>query len=317
MTRYALRRVLETLPLLIGVTVIVYAVLLSIPGGPLSAYKNNPRVREADLKRLERQLGLDQPVPVQYARWLAGFARGDWGYSYVTQQPVTQMVAERAGNTLMLMGAALVLSLVVAVPVGALSAVRQYSPFDYAVTGLAFVGYALPSFWLGLVLVMVFAIQLRWFPAGGIETLGAPFSVADRVRHLALPVFAVSFAAVGFYTRYVRSSMLEVLNQDYVRTARGKGLPERTVLYRHALKNAAVPLVTVVALHFPQVFTGAVVIETIFSWPGMGRLYWESAMRFDYPVLMATMTVSAVLVLFANLAADLAYGFLDPRVRYG
>lgn len=316
MTTYLIRRLLELLPLLLGITLIVFIVIQNIPGGPLSAYKGNPRIREADIARLERQLGLDQPVPVQYLRWLGGFVRGDWGYSYVTQQPVTQMVGERLGNTLLLMGIALLITLSVAIPLGVISAIRQYSTFDYSVTTAAFVGYAVPTFWLGLVLIMVFAIGLRWFPAGGIETLGAPFSLKDRIWHLVLPVFAVSFASTGFYTRYIRSAMLEVKNQDYIRTARAKGLPERTVLYRHALKNAATPLVTVVALHFPQIFTGAVVIETIFSWPGMGRLYWESATRFDYPVLMAVVSVSALMVVTANLLADLSYGFLDPRIRY-
>ena len=313
---YLIRRLLELLPLVLGITLIIFVVMQNIPGGPLSAYKGNPRIREADIARLERQLGLDQPVPVQYVRWLGGFVRGDWGYSYVTQQPVTQMVGERIGNTFLLMGGALLVTLLVAVPLGILSAIRQYSTFDYSVTTAAFVGYAVPSFWLGLVLILIFAIQLRWFPAGGIETLGAAFSLKDRLWHLVLPTLAISFASTGFYTRYIRSAVLEVKNQDYIRTARAKGLGERSVLYKHAFKNAAIPLVTVLAVHFPQVFTGAVVIETIFSWPGMGRLYWESATRFDYPVLMAVITVSALLVLTANLVADLAYGLLDPRIRY-
>jgi peptide/nickel transport system permease protein len=316
MGAYTLRRLLGILPLLLGITLIVFTVLLNIPGGPLSAYRNNPRVRAQDLARLERQLGLDQPLPVQYGRWVVNFARGDWGYSYVTQQPVTVMVAERLPNTLLLAGVALAVTMLVAVPLGVLSAVRQYSVFDYVVTTLAFIGYALPQFWLGLVLVLVFSIQLRLFPAGGIETLGAPFSLRDRAWHLALPTFTLAFAAVGFYTRYLRASMLEVKTQDYIRTARAKGLSERTVVYRHGLKNAAIPLVTVAALHLPQVFTGALVVETIFAWPGMGRLFWESATRFDYPVLMAVMTVSAVIVLFSNLIADLVYGLLDPRIRY-
>jgi peptide/nickel transport system permease protein len=313
---YLLRRLLELLPLLIGITLIVFVVMQRIPGGPLAAYKGNPRIREEDLARLEQQLGLDQPVPVQYLRWLTGFVQGDWGYSYVTQQPVLPMVLERFGKTLLLMGLALLVTLLFAVPLGIISATRQYSLFDYGVTAAAFIGYALPSFWLGLVLILVFALHLRWFPAGGMATLGAPFSLQDRLWHLVLPVFTVAFAATGYYTRYVRSAILEVKNQDYIRTAQAKGLAERIVLYKHAFRNAAVPLVTVVALHVPQIFTGAVVIETIFSWPGMGRLYWESATRFDYPVLMAVVAVSALAVVLANLIADVSYGLLDPRVRY-
>jgi peptide/nickel transport system permease protein len=316
MKTYLLRRLLELLPLLLGLTLIVFVVMQRIPGGPLAAYKGNPRIREEDLARLERQLGLDQPVPVQYLRWLTGFVRGDWGYSYVTQQRVLPMVAERLTKTLLLMGLSLLVTLLLAVPLGIASATRQYSLFDYAVTTAAFIGYAVPSFWLGLILILVFSLQLRWFPAGGMETLGAPFSLQDRLRHLVLPIFTVAFASTGFYTRYVRSAMLEVKSQDYIRTAQAKGLAGRVILYKHAFKNAALPLVTVIALHAPQLFTGAVVIETIFSWPGLGRLYWESATRFDYPVLMAIVAVSALVVVVANLAADLAYGLLDPRVRY-
>ncbi len=316
MGRYALARLLQAGPILLGITLVAFLVLSSMPGGPLAAYRGNPNVRGEDLQRLERQLGLDRPVYVRYLIWLGNFLRGEWGYSIVTQQPVLRMIGERFLNSLSLMAAALALTLAVAIPVGVYSAVRQYSLFDYAATGLAFVGLSLPSFWLGLLLILLFAVELRWLPAGGMFTIGAPFSLADRLRYLVLPAATLVVVSAGFYARYLRASVLDVQRQDFVRTARAKGLVDRSVTYRHVLKNAALPFVTVVALHLTELITGAVVVETIFAWPGMGRLFWESALRIDYPVLMGIMTLTAVVVLAANLLADLLYGFLDPRIRY-
>ena len=321
MIHYLLRRLLEGVPLLLGITLVVYLVLVSIPGGPLAAYRNNPSVRAEDLARLEKQLGLDRPVYVRYALWLEKFVRGDWGYSYVTRQPVLPMIWERFQNTIYLMGIALLITLLLAVPIGVYSAVRQYSLFDHAMTGLAFMGYSMPVFWLGLLLMLLFSVELRWLPAGGMFTIGAELqgwdAVVDRLKYLALPVITLTIVSAGFYARYLRASLLDVIHQDYVRTAWAKGLPERRVLLRHALKNALIPFVTVVAIHLPQLFTGAVVVETVFAWPGIGRLCWVSALRFDYPVLMGVLAVGALLVWLFNLLADLLYGYLDPRIRYG
>lgn len=321
MLGYVIRRLLEGIPLLLGVTLIVYLVLISIPGGPLAAYRSNPRVRPEDLARLEKQLGLDQPVLVRYATWLGRLIRGDWGYSYVTRRPVLEMIGERVKNTVLLMGVALLVTLAVAVPIGVYSAVRQYSLFDHAMTGLAFMGYSMPVFWLGLLLMLLFSVQLRWFPAGGMFTVGATLTgweaLLDRLRYLALPVLTLTVVSAGFYARYLRASLLDVIHQDYVRTAWAKGLAERAVITRHALRNALIPFVTVVALHMPQLFTGAVVVETVFAWPGIGRLFWDSALRFDYPVLMGVLTIGALLVWLCNLLADVLYGYLDPRIRYG
>lgn len=320
MSQYLFRRLLGIVPMLIGITLINYLILVNIPGGPLAAYRNNPSVRAEDLARLERQLGLDQPPIVRYGIWLNNFAQGKWGYSYVTQRSVVTMVWERLNNTLLLVGISLLLTLIIAVPLAVYSAMRQYSLFDHATTTVAFIGYSIPAFWLGLLLILFFSVQLRWLPAGGMYTLGAELSgweaLIDKLRYLLLPVITLSVASTGFYTRYLRASLLDVINQDFVRTAWSKGLKGRTVVFGHALKNAMIPFVTVVALHLPQLFTGAVVAETIFAWPGIGRLFWRSAMRFDYPVLMAIMTVSALLVLLFNLLADVIYGWLDPRIRY-
>ncbi len=316
MARYALRRVLQAAPLLLGITLGIFLLIRLVPGGPLSAYEGNPDVTPQDLARLRQQLGLDAPLPVQYVRWLGRLGRGDLGWSLVTHRPVTTMIAERLGNTAYLMGLALALTFAIALPAGIISARRQYSWFDHAVTTLSFAGFSMPTFWSGLLAILVFSVWLRWLPAGGMYTVGEAFSLADRLRHLVLPLGILTLFSAARYTRYLRSSMLEVLGQDYIATARAKGLGERVVIHKHALKNATIPVVTIVALDLPQLFSGALITETMFSWPGMGRLFWEATLRLDYPVLMAVMTVSAVLVVLFNLAADLAYGFLDPRIRY-
>ncbi|MEK7838000.1 MAG: ABC transporter permease [candidate division NC10 bacterium] len=316
MARYALRRVLQAVPLLLGITLGIFLLIRLVPGGPLSAYEGNPDVTPQDMARLRQQLGLDAPLPVQYVRWLGRLGRGDLGWSLVTHRPVTSMIAERLGNTAYLMGLALVLTFAIALPAGIISARRQYSWFDHAVTTMSFAGFSMPTFWSGLLAILVFSVWLRWLPAGGMYTVGEAFSLADRLRHLVLPLGILTLFSAARYTRYLRASMLEVLGQDYIATARAKGLGERVVIQKHALKNATIPVVTIVALDLPQLFSGALITETMFSWPGMGRLFWEATLRLDYPVLMAVMTVSATLVVLFNLAADLAYGFLDPRIRY-
>ena len=316
MGRYVLRRLVQTLPLLVGISIASFAILKAAPGGPLAAYEANPYVTAEDMERLERAFGLDQPLHVQYVSWITKFAAGDWGHSYAYHQPVLDLILERLPNTLYLMGTVFLTVLVLAIPIGLLTALRQYSFFDHVVTGATFAFLSTPTFWLGLLLIIVFGLQLGWFPLGGMATPGAPFDLGDRLRHLVLPVATLSLVQVGSHVRYLRASMLETINQDYIRTARAKGMPERVVVLRHALKNAAIPLVTVVALDLPEIFVGALVTEQIFGWPGMGRLFWDAATRFDYPVLMGILAVSSTLIVFANLLADVTYGYLDPRIRF-
>ena len=316
MGRYLARRLLQAVPLLIMITLVIYLLLRATPGGPLSLYEGDPSVTAEDIARLRTQLGLDEPPPVQYVRWLGEFVRGDWGWSLVTKRPVLQMIAERLPNTLLLMSVTFGVTLAIAIPVAVLSAIRQYSLFDHAATTLAFVGHSLPTFWIGLMLIMIFAVGLRWLPAGGMYTLSEPFSAGDRLRYLILPVLTLALFDATHYTRYLRSSLLDVIRQDYVRTAYAKGLRERAVIRRHAFKNAAIPLVTVIALDLPQLFSGALITETIFAWPGMGRLFWEAAGRVDYPVLMGIFTIATSLVLLFNLVADVVYAYLDPRIKY-
>lgn len=317
MGRYVARRLVQAVPLLLGITVIAFAVLKATPGGPLAAYEANPSVTPADLARLEHALGLDQPIPIQYASWLGHFLTGDWGYSLATSQPVLRMIGERLPNTLWLMTTVYVVTLLIALPIGVLTAVKQYSWFDHVVTGATFAAFSMPTFWLGLLLIILFGLTFRMLPLGGMLAPGAPFTVGDLARHLVLPVATLSLVGVGTYVRFLRASMLETTGQDYMRTARSKGLAERQVISRHALKNAAIPFVTVAALDLPELFGGALVTEQIFGWPGMGRLFYDSVTRYDYPVLMGILAISATFVVLANLLADVLYGYLDPRIRYG
>ncbi len=323
MTTYLLRRLLESVPLLAVVSALVFGMLQASPGSPLAQLERDPTISQADLERIARDRGLLDPAPTQYLRWVAGAVRGDLGRSLQTGRPVTREILDRLPNTVTLVLTAFVVTLLIAIPVGVLSAVRQYSWFDHLVTAFAFMGQSIPIFWLGLMLILVFYFWLPnpfgtgpLFPPGGMATTGMEGSLTDRAWHLILPVVMLSSTWVAWYTRFLRASMIETLSQDYVRTARAKGMSERRVIYRHALRNAALPLVTLVALDLPMVFSGALFTETIFSWPGMGRLFFQSALRRDYPVLMAIVMFTSVAIVIANLLADLAYAYVDPRIRY-
>ncbi len=317
MGRYIAKRLVQAIPLLLGISVVSFGILRAVPGGPLAAYEANPSVTPDDIARLEHEFGLDQPLWLQYVAWLGKFVTGDWGYSYATHLPVLMLIGERLPNTVYLMSVVYVVTLGIALPIGVFTALRQYSKFDHLVTGGTFMGFSMPTFWLGLLLIILFGLQLRVLPLGGMATPGATsFDLLDRLRHLVLPVATLALVGAAHYVRYLRAGMLETLGQDYLRTARAKGLFERIIVGRHALKNAAIPLVTVAALDLPELFAGALVTEQIFGWPGMGRLFWDSATRLDYPILMGILSVSATLIILANLIADVIYGYLDPRIRF-
>ncbi len=315
MGTYLLRRLLGIIPMMIAITFISFFIMQSVPGGPLAVYRNNPNVRAEDLARLEKQLGLDKSVPVQYGIWLKNFATGDWGQSLASNRPVSEMIAERLANTGYLMIAAFGLTMLIAIPVGVLSAVKQYSIFDHVATLFSFLGFSVPIFWLGLMAIILFAVRLDWVPAGGMRTIGAPFSFSDRLSFLILPATLLAFHSAGQYSRFLRSSMLEVTKQNYITAARAKGLRESVVIQKHALRNALIPLITVIALDLPSLFSGTLLVETVFAWPGMGRLFWNSALRFDYPVLMGIIVITALLVVLFNLVADVLYAVVDPRIR--
>ena len=323
MANYVIRRLIQAVPLLLLISIIIFALLRLAPGGPLARFENDPTISQEDLNRIRADLGLDDPLPVQYGRWLSATLKGDFGESYTAHRPVIEMISERLPNTLKLMSVAFAVTLLIAIPVGVVSAVKKYTWFDHLVTTIAFAGQSVPIFWFGLILILVFYSTLEnpftgdaLFPAGGINSLDMEGDFWDGVWHMVLPVTMLSLAWVSWYTRFLRGSMLEIIHQDYVRTARAKGLVEYLVIGRHALINALIPLVTLVALDLPALFAGAVFTETIFSWPGMGRLFYQSALRRDYPVLMAVIMMTAVLIIVCNLIADMVYGYLDPRIRY-
>lgn len=313
--RYLLLRVLGAVPLLFGVSLILFAVLHLAPGSPLDIYTENPAVTPEALERIRVALGLDQPLHVQYLSWVRSFALGDWGYSIRTSRPALQEALERLPATLILSGSAFVIALLVALPLGIVSAVRRYSLVDHTATLFSFVGISMPVFWLALMMQLLFAVELRWLPSAGVTTIGDG-SLLDRLRHLVLPASVLSLAFIAGWSRYVRAAMIEVLSLDYVRTARAKGLGERLVTYRHALKNALIPVVTVVALDLAGLFSGAVITETVFAWPGLGRLFIESMNGRDYPVLLGLLMFGSFMLVLINLLTDLLYAALDPRVRY-
>jgi len=296
MGRYLARRLLILVPLLLLTTVISFAVMQLAPGGPLAAYEHSPSITAAQLKAIEHDLGLDQPAYIQYLRWLGGLIHGDWGYSLQSGDSVLSLIWGRLGATFELVGTAFALCVVIAIPLGILTSVYRYSTFDYVAT-------------LG-------AVTLRWLPTAGMYTEGVPFNLGDALAHLVLPAVVLGLGIIASWSRFLRSSMLEVMHQDYLRTARAKGIAGRTVVLKHALRNAVVPLITVIALDVPLLFTGALVVEVVFSWPGEGRLFFDALHNRDYPVLMGVLLISAFLILFSNLLADLLYGWLNPRVRY-
>jgi len=321
MARYLTRRLIQTVPLLLLISIIGFGII-QLTGDPLAAYTMETALSGEDIARLRAYYGLDQPVYVQYLNWLGNLARGDWGTSYVAHKPVLDLILQRLPNTLMLVAASYTIILTVSIVLGIYTAIHQYSWADHLVTGLAFVGISIPSFWLGLILLVVFAVNTRnlglpYFPAGGMYDLSVGPTVPQVLWHLVLPAVTLATVVTANYIRYIRASMLEVLHNDYVRTARAKGLHNRVILQRHAFRNAAIPLVTLIGLDLPRFLSGSLVVEAIFAWPGLGRLFWEHAERTDIPVLMAIIMLTAAMVVFFNLIADVAYAFLDPRIRYG
>ena len=315
MHRYLLRRLLIAVPILFGITVLSYFIMSLTPGDAVQMLIS-PTISQADIEIRRRALGLDQPVHVRYFRWLNELAHGNLGYSFSSGAPVTKRVGERVVPTLTLTATALALSYLIAVPIGVLVATRRYSWIDYVATFFAFLGISLPTFFLGLAGIYIFALRVHWLPVGGTITLGTDGGFLDMVHHLILPASVLAVAGAGALTRYVRSSMLEVLGQDYVRTARAKGLAEALVRRKHALRNARLPVITLAGLQIPALLAGAVITEQVFEWPGMGRLTIEAINQRDYPVLMGITLVTAVLVAVGNLLADLAYAYVDPRIHY-
>jgi peptide/nickel transport system permease protein len=362
-TKYVIRRLIQAIPVLIGITIVTYSIMLAAPGGPASRFASNPRITNEQRVAFIKAWGLDQPVPIQYCRWLGlcnpdgeglallgptgwpnflpegisgstnGLLHGDFGYSIDSGEPVGPRIARAALPTLILAGFALTIWVIVAILIGVVAAVKRYSKFDSAATVFAYVGYAMPTFWLGIMLIYLFGAHLKVLPVSGmIDTRASPpfgseaywayfgqmpmTALIDLGRHLILPVFTLVVVNIAADSRFVRASMLESLSQDYVRTAKAKGLPGRVVTFKHALRNALLPVVTNIGLEIPFLFTGAIVTESIFSWPGIGRLYIDGIRSFDYTILMGILLVTAIVVVAANLLADVLYAVIDPRIKY-
>jgi peptide/nickel transport system permease protein len=311
------------IPLLLVISLISFMVMHLAPGDPIAMYMN-PQKRSmtpAEMDDLRHKLGLDRPVHVQYFYWLGNTLQGNWGYSLKSRAPVTEEIFSRLPNTLLLGGIAILLTLVLAVPIGLISAIKRYSLIDYLATIGAFIGISMPGFWFALLLIQVFSNGLHWFPSVGMQTIGmdmtGPQRITDVLRHLVLPVLALAVVEIAYWARYQRSSLLEVLNQDYVRTARAKGLQEKWVILKHAFRNSLIPMVTLLGLTLPDLVNGSYIIESVFGWPGMGRLGVSSILQRDYPVIMGVTMLSALMVVSGNLIADLLYAFVDPRIHQG
>jgi len=373
MTKFVIRRVLQAIPVLFGITVVVYGILLAAPGGPTAKFANNPKMTNEAKEKFKEAWGLDQPIPIQYCRWMGfcnpaaegtilgslptpaaflgptglpnvlpeslsgssnGVLHGDFGFSINSGERVSDRIARAALPTLILVSIAMFIWLSFAIVVGVYAAIHKYSVFDTVTTIFSYVGFAMPTFWLGIMLIFIFSGPgLNILPASGMtETRASPpfgsdsywtyfgsntlAALADIGKHLILPVITLVVVSIAGDTRFVRASMLESLGQDYVRTAKAKGLPARTVNFKHALRNALLPVITNIGLEIPFLFTGAIVTETIFSWPGIGKLTIDATREFDYPILMGVLLVTSLLTVLGNLLADIAYGIADPRIKY-
>ncbi len=317
MVTYILRRILISLPIILGVTIIVFLLASLMPGDAvLAMLSTETPTTEEMIKIRQGELGLDQPLPVQYIRWMDNIVHGNLGFSFVDGQPVGQMIATRIPATLELMGVSLLFSISLGVILGTISALKQYSILDYALTVFGFVGISIPDFFLGMLLVFVFALTLKWFPTSGNVTAGTEFSLADNLRHLFLPALALGLVRTSVFMRYTRASVLEVINNDYVRTARAKGLKSLLITSRHILRNALIPVITIIGVNLTVLFAGAVIIETVFQWPGIGMMFITAVSGRDSPVIMGYVLMSSIIVLLANLLTDITYSWADPRIRY-
>jgi len=314
MGRFILARSAQALLVLLIMSVVIYALIGLMPGDPIDLMISaDPKMTSADAALLREIYGLDQPLYRRYLAWLTSALQGDLGYSRLFGQPVLDVLLPALGNTLTLMATAFIVAIAIALPLGTLAAAKPRSLLDYGVNFYAFAGISMPSFWLALLLIMLFSVTLGWLPAGGMAPAEA--GLGEKLRHLALPVATIATLHIGAYSRYMRSAMLEVLRNDYIRTARAKGASERRVLWVHAWRNALIPVVTVLALDFGFLFSGALVTETIFSWPGMGKLIFDAVMGNDFNLAIIALLFATALTLLGNLIADLLYGLLDPRIR--
>lgn len=322
MTQYLIRRILQTIGMIIVLSYVCFGMMSLMPGDPVDTMiTSNPKITSADIERLKSLYGLDQPIYKRYLAWMSQAAQGDLGYSRQYRIPVTEIIGPNLMNTFWLAISSLILSIVIAIPLGVLSALRQGTKIDYIVNFFSFAGISIPSFWLAIILILTFSVALPIFPAGGTQTITTePMSffayLADRAYYLVLPVLSLSIQQIGRFARFSRSAMLEALRNDFVRTAKAKGLNRRTVIWKHVFRNALIPLITILALSFSSVFSGAILTETVFAYQGVGKLVYDAINASDFNVAMVSFMISITMVLLANLIADLLYGVADPRITY-
>ncbi len=314
MLKYIIKRILIAIPVLIGITILDYAIM-SLAGSPLEMMLG-PKTTEAALEAKAIQLGLDKPFYVQYFVWLKNVLQGNLGYSIKSYQPVRQIITSHLGPTLLLMGTSMLVGLGVAIPIGIYSAIHRYTKRDYTLVTMSFFGTSIPSFFLSLMFIYLFTVRVGWLPSSGMRTAGGGGGWADLVKHMVMPVLVLAISIAGSNIRYVRSAVLEILQKDYVRTAKSKGIGRFLTINKHALRNALIPIITVIGMQIPTLFGGAVIIEQVFSWPGLGLITMNAIMSRDYPVVMGVALLTAVVVLMANLITDILYALVDPTIKY-
>lgn len=314
MYKYIMKRILIAIPVLIGITIIDFFIM-TLVGNPLEIIQG-ARVSKEALEVKSALLGLDQPLYIQYFLWIKELFSGNLGNSIRSYQPVSQMIASSLGPTLLLMVASLAVSVVIAVPAGIYSAVHQYSKGDYSIVTFSFLGNSIPGFFLSLIFIYIFSVRLKWLPSSGMSTLGAETNIIDILKHMIMPVAVLSASIAGTNVRYIRSAMLEILKKDYLRTAKSKGIGRFLVIYKHGFRNALIPVVTIFGMYIPILFGGTIIIEQVFSWPGLGLLTMSAIINRDYPVIMGVCLLSAIVVLLANLFTDILYAWIDPTIQY-
>lgn len=319
MRKYIIRRLLVLIPVLIGISIIVFTLVHNMPGNPYTQMID-PKLSQADKENMLESIGYYDPLPVKYVKWVSRVVKGDLGYSIRYKEPVLDVLSRNIFNTLLLSVTSFILSVIIAIPLAVISATKQYSVFDYIVTMIAFIGISIPAFFFGLLMVKFLAFDLGLFPISGMRTIGGGYTgfkaFIDILHHMALPVIVLTFISLAGLMRYTRSAMLEVIKQDYIRTARAKGLSEKVVIYKHALRNGMIPVITVLSLNLGFLLSGAILTENVFVWPGMGTLTYQGILNRDYPVVIACTMLFAITVLAANLIADITYAIVDPRIRY-
>jgi peptide/nickel transport system permease protein len=318
MFRYLLKRLLTSIPTLIAISMVIFTILALAPGDPMGEFATNPAITAEVRENIRRSLGLDQPIYIRYVKWAYGFMRGDLGYSFNSRSPVWDLILQRLPTTLWVVGTAYILGILIAFPLGIISALKRYSWIDQIITTVSFLGFSLPTFFTGIIFIIIFSVQLKWFPFIYNSSLKVTDfnSLIEQIKQSVLPISVLTLYQSAVLMRFIRSSVLEELNQEYVKTAYAKGLNQITVLIKHILRNSLIPIVTLIALDIPAIFTGALITEQIFRVPGIGALLIDSIYRNDTPVIMAITFIYAILIVIFNLIADLTYGFLDPRVRY-